>query len=74
MSEYQCFEFLAVDRPLDTRQQVEVRSLSTRATGTATRFVNGVPLGNFRGNPSVNLWRYYYYYYSGWGRWALASS
>jgi hypothetical protein len=30
MSEYQYYEFLAVDRSLDDRQQAEVRSLSTR--------------------------------------------
>jgi hypothetical protein len=29
MSEYQYYEFLAVDRPLDERQQAEVRALST---------------------------------------------
>ncbi len=32
MSEYQYYEFLAVDRPLDRRQQAELRSLSTRAS------------------------------------------
>ncbi|ETT27099.1 MULTISPECIES: hypothetical protein [Rhodococcus] len=40
MSEYQHYEFLTVDRPLDERQQAEVRSLSTRARITATSFVN----------------------------------
>ena len=34
MSEYQYYEFLAVDRPLDERQQAEVRALSTRARVT----------------------------------------
>jgi hypothetical protein len=36
MSENQYYEFLAVDRPLDERQQAEVRALSTRARITAT--------------------------------------
>jgi hypothetical protein len=40
MSEYQYYEFLAVDRPLDERQQAEVRALSTRARITATSFTN----------------------------------
>jgi len=40
MSEYQYYEFLAVDRPLDERQQAEVRTLSTRARITATSFTN----------------------------------
>jgi hypothetical protein len=34
MSAYQYYEFLALDRPLDDRQQAEVRSLSTRASIT----------------------------------------
>ena len=31
MSEYQYYEFLALDRPLTEKQMLEVRSLSTRA-------------------------------------------
>lgn len=45
MSEYQCYEFLAVDRPLDARQQDEVRALSTRARVNATSFIKRIPLG-----------------------------
>lgn len=51
MSEYQYYEFLALDRPLDARQQNEVRGLSTRARVTATTFVNEYHWGNFRGDP-----------------------
>ncbi|TCO34672.1 hypothetical protein EV652_102740 [Kribbella steppae] len=40
MSEYQYYEFLAIDRPLDDDEQAAVRSLSTRARITATSFVN----------------------------------
>ncbi len=40
MSEYQYYEFQAVDRPLDTAEQAELRVLSTRARITATGFVN----------------------------------
>jgi hypothetical protein len=29
VSEYQYYEFLAIDRPLDEAEQAEVRSLST---------------------------------------------
>jgi hypothetical protein len=47
VSEYQYYEFLAVDRPLDDRQQAEVRSLSTRAAITATSFINEYHWGNF---------------------------
>jgi hypothetical protein len=40
VSEYQYYEFLAVDRPLEDAEQAEVRYLSTRARITATSFVN----------------------------------
>jgi hypothetical protein len=40
VSEYQYYEFLAADRPLDERQQAEVRDLSTRARMTAASFTN----------------------------------
>lgn len=51
MSEYQYYEFLAVDRPLDDDEQAAVRSLSTRARITATSFVNEYHWGNFKGDP-----------------------
>ena len=40
MSEYQYYEFLAVDRPLTTAEQAEVRQLLTRSGPTATSFTN----------------------------------
>jgi hypothetical protein len=40
VSEYQYYEFLAVDRPLDEREQASVRALSTRAQISATSFTN----------------------------------
>jgi hypothetical protein len=69
MSEYQYYEFLALDRPLDDRQQAEVRSLSTRASITATSFVNEYHWGNFRGDPSQMMERYYdaHLYLTNWG-------
>src|SRR5580693_1144156 len=48
MSEYQCYEFLALDRSLTKKQRAELRSISTRAEVTATRFVR-VPLGDLKG-------------------------
>lgn len=59
MSEYQYYEFLAVDRPLDERQQAEVRALSTRARITATSFVNEYDWGDFRGDPNRMVELYY---------------
>lgn len=69
MSEYQYYEFVALDRPLDDRQQDEVRSLSTRATITASSFVNEYHWGNFRGDPSSMMEQYYdaHLYLANWG-------
>ena len=69
MSEYQYYEFLAIDRPLDDRQRAEVRSLSTRARITATSFVNEYHWGNFRGDPNRMMERYYdaHLYLANWG-------
>lgn len=69
MSEYQYYEFLAVDHPLDARQQAEVRALSSRARVTATSFVNEYHWGNFRGDPSRMMERYYdaHLYLTSWG-------
>ncbi|MFF7926153.1 hypothetical protein ACFZDP_34315 [Streptomyces mirabilis] len=40
VSEYQYYEFLAVDRPLTEAEIAQVRALSTRARITSTSFVN----------------------------------
>ena len=37
MSEYQYYEFLALDRPLTAEQRTELRAISSRAEITATR-------------------------------------
>jgi hypothetical protein len=52
LSEYQYYEFQAVDRPLTSAQQSELRALSTRARITATSFVNHYKWGDFKGDPS----------------------
>lgn len=52
MSEYQYYEFQAVDRPLTPAQQRELRALSTRARITATSFVNHYEWGDFGGDPA----------------------
>lgn len=53
MSEYQYYEFQALDRPLTKREMRELRKYSTRATITDTRFVNHYEWGNFKGDTSV---------------------
>ncbi|MFL6052500.1 MAG: hypothetical protein ACJ72W_06225 [Actinoallomurus sp.] len=69
MSECQYYEFLAVDRPLDERQQTEVRALPTRARITATSFTNEYHWGDFRGDPRAMMERYYdaHLYLTNWG-------
>jgi hypothetical protein len=69
VSEYQYYEFLAVDRPLDDDEQAEVRSLSTRARITATSFVNEYHRGDFKGDPDRLMERYYdaHLYVANWG-------
>ncbi len=69
MSEYQYYEFLAIDRPLNGTEQAEVRSLSTRARITATSFVNEYHWGDFKGDPSRLMERYYdaHLYVANWG-------
>jgi hypothetical protein len=52
VSEYQYYEFLALDRPLTAAEQAEVRRLSTRARITATSFTNEYHWGGFRGSPT----------------------
>ena len=49
MSEYQYYEFQALDRPLTQREMRELRKHSTRATINDTRFVNHYEWGNFKG-------------------------
>ncbi|MEO3802087.1 hypothetical protein [Nonomuraea sp. B1E8] len=69
MSEYQYYEFLAIDRPLTGQQQAEVRALSTRAHITATSFTNEYHWGDFHGDPSRMMERYYdaHLYLANWG-------
>lgn len=69
MSEYQYYEFLALDRPLDDDQVARVRALSTRADITATRFVNEYHWGDFRGDTTKLVEELYdaHLYYANWG-------
>lgn len=69
MSEYQYYEFLALDRPLTDDEYEHVRALSTRAEITRTRFVNEYEWGGFRGDPSALMDLCYdaYMYFANWG-------
>ncbi len=69
MSEYQYYEFQALDRPLTQREMRELRKYSTRATITDTRFVNHYEWGNFKGDTSVWMRKYFdaFLYCANWG-------
>ncbi|MFI1578831.1 hypothetical protein [Embleya sp. NPDC020630] len=69
MSEYQYYEFVAVDRPLDDAEFAAVRALSTRARMSRTHFVNDYQWGDFKGSPRTLVERYYdaHLYFANWG-------
>jgi hypothetical protein len=53
-------------RPLTTREQGELRSLSSRADITATSFVNTYEWGDFKGDPRRLMERYFDAHRSSW--------
>ncbi|WP_046776157.1 hypothetical protein [Streptomyces yangpuensis] len=69
MSEYQYYEFLAIDRPLDEGELAQVRALSTRAHITPTSFTNEYHWGDFRGDTTKLVEQLYdaHLYYANWG-------
>jgi hypothetical protein len=69
VSEYQYYEFRAVDRPLDERDRRTLRSLSTRAEITPTSFVNTYNWGDFKGDPDALMEKCFdaFVYVANWG-------
>jgi hypothetical protein len=69
MSEYQYYEFQAIDRPLSEVEMKELRALSTRAEITATSFQNEYSYGDFKGDPVKLMHRYFdaFVYVANWG-------
>jgi hypothetical protein len=59
MSEYQYYEFLAIDRPLTAEEMAALRALSTRAHITPVSFTNQYNWGDFKGNPGKLMERYF---------------
>lgn len=59
MSEYQYYEFVAIDEPLTPKQMAELRARSSRATITSTGFVNDYQWGDLKGDPVDWMWRYF---------------
>jgi hypothetical protein len=69
MSEYQYYEFRAIDKPLDNDEIDELRSLSSRAEITSTSLTNEYNYGSFRGNPENLMSKYFdaFVYVANWG-------
>ena len=69
MSEYQYYEFQAVDRPLNGAARQALRELSTRAQITATSFTNSYEWGDFKGDPArlMEGWFDLHLYMANWG-------
>ena len=69
MSEYQYYEFRAVDRPLTKQEMGALRAISTRAEITPTSFVNTYEWGNFKGDPDTLMKKYFdaFVYVANWG-------
>ena len=69
MSEYQYYEFQAIDRPLTEADRAALRALSTRARITATSFTNSYEWGDFKGDPVKLMERWFdlHLYLANWG-------
>src|SRR5213595_2176647 len=59
MSEYQYYEFHAIDRPLTERQMRELRAISSRAAISRTRFSNHYTFGDLKADPRELLATYF---------------
>jgi hypothetical protein len=69
VSEYQYYEFVALDCPLTPAEMAELRSISTRAQITPTRFFNEYHWGDLKADPAELLVRYFdvHVYFANWG-------
>jgi len=74
MSEYQYYEFTAIDKPLNEKEMQSLRNISSRAQITPTSFVNEYHWGDFKGNPLKLVEKYFdaFLYVANWGtRWLM---
>lgn len=69
MSEYQYYEFVALDRPLTASQMAELRAISTRAEISPTRFWNEYQWGDLKADPAKLMERFFdaHLYFANWG-------
>lgn len=69
MSEYQYYDFRAIDRALTKAEIAELRSVSTRAVITSTSFTNHYEWGDLKADPLKLLEKYFdaFLYVANWG-------
>ena len=69
MSEYQYYDFKAIDHALTKTQMAALRDLSTRAVITSTSFTNHYEWGDLKADPLKLLEKYFdaYVYVANWG-------
>lgn len=69
VSEYQYYEFQAIDQPLGEADRAALRKLSSRADITTTRFTSEYHFGDFHGNPRKLMERWFdlHLYHASWG-------
>jgi hypothetical protein len=69
VSEYQYYEFVAIDRPLTAAEQDELRAVSTRGRISASSFVDDYQWGDLKADPRDWMMRYFdaHLYLANWG-------
>jgi hypothetical protein len=69
MSEYQYYEFRALDRTLNTKEMGVLRSISSRAEITSTSFINTYNWGDLKADPDKLIEKYFdaFLYVANWG-------
>ena len=69
MSEYQYYEFQAIDRPLTAKEQATIQKLSSRVQLTPHRAIFLYNYGDFRGKPEELVTQYFdvMFYIANWG-------
>ena len=69
MSEYQYYEFQAIDKPLTAKEREALRCLSSRAQITSTSFTNTYHWGDFSGKPRAMMEEFFdaFLYLANWG-------
>ncbi len=69
MSEYQYFDFLAIDRPLTAQEMDHLRGISTRAKITPVSFVNEYHWGGLKADPRDFMRRFFdvHVFLANWG-------